>query len=234
MFSALHSDIAEGTGAGTGIGGGGESSLDLLISASFPSVPLSDFSVRRKPAESNERSNHFHGILLQNFGENLIDSARYENPYNYESQIEKENDENELYNEDEEAAIEARLINKTKIDIKIKEKKLYYEGENEAKNEVENEAKNEVESEVENEGDDEVENEVETEGDRDLEFSSESLASDIATGGAKKGPETKAAAAAAVAVEKGGDKGKEAEGDGEEKQEIDLESSMDKEDGDGA
>jgi hypothetical protein len=213
MFSALHSDIAEGAGTGAGT----ESALDLLISASFPSVPLSDFSVRRKPVESTEIGNHFHGILLQNFDENLIDSARYENPYNYESQIEKENDENELY-EDQEAAIEARQINKIKIESKIKEKKLLYEGENEAKTEVENE-------------DDEVDNEVETEGDRDLEFSSESLASDIATGGAKKGAENKAAAA------KGGDKGKEAEregeGEGEEKQEIDLESSMDKEDGDG-
>jgi hypothetical protein len=209
MFSAMHSDIAEGTGTGTGT----ESALDLLISASFPSVPLSDFSVRRKPVESTEIGNHFHGILLQNFDENLIDSARYENPYTYESQIERENDENELY-EDEEAAIEARHMNKIIIESKIKEKKLLYEGENEAKTEVEDE-------------DDEIDNEVETEGDRDLEFSSESLASDIATGGAKKGAESKAAAA------KGGDKGKEAEGEEEEKQEIDLESSMDKEDGDG-
>ena len=204
MFSALHSDIAEGTGVG--VGSGAESSLDLLISASFPSVPLTDFSVRRKPAESTETGNHFHGILLQTFDENLIDSARYENPYNYESQIEKENDENEMDNEDDEAAIEARMINKIKIDSKIKEKKLVYEG-------GENEAENEVEM--------------------DLELSSASISSDIAAAETKKGSDSKDSVGreGGKSKEEGGEG--ECEGEGEEKQDIDLEGSMDREDGDG-
>ena len=204
MFSALHSDIAEGTGAGAG--SGADSSLDLLISASFPSVPLTDFSVRRKPVESTETGNHFHGILLQTFDENLIDSARYENPYNYESQIEKENDENEMDNEDDEAAIEARMINKIKIDSKIKEKKLVYEG-------GENEAENEVEM--------------------DLELSSASISSDIAAAETKKGSDSKDSVGGegGKSKEEGGEG--ECEGEGEEKQDIDLEGSMDREDGDG-
>ena len=216
MFSGLHTDLAGGTetGTGTDTGTGAESSLDLLISASFPSVPLSDFTVRRKPAESTEIERHFHGILLQTFDENLIDSARYENPYNYESQIEKEVDEIENEEEDDDAAIEARHMNKIKIESKIKEKKLLYEGENEG----------------ENEGVKEEEKEEE----RDLELSSESIASDLLNPDMKGSQEGNGEGAA----KKGGDKEEEGDkagrdaGQGEDR-ELDLEMSMDRDDAEG-
>jgi hypothetical protein len=63
MFSILKSAVST------------ENSIESLISNSFPSSHITDFSVRQIPLKVGENENYFQGILVEKYNDNSLNSV---------------------------------------------------------------------------------------------------------------------------------------------------------------
>lgn len=118
-----------------------ENCIESLILDSFPSSPITDFSIRQIPLKFSENENYFQGILVEKYNDNLSNSVNIDVAYeNLNVRNERKGeilDENNKSESKEKTEIETSEMNSKNTEIDFtdlkKGNKLIVGGEEESK-----------------------------------------------------------------------------------------------------